>query len=72
MPMAEAPMAVKATESDEAGTEMMMATEVMMATEPEPNEANRSEAMTEPAVNLLNQRRGLYLPRHASNGSRHR
>jgi hypothetical protein len=61
MPMAKKPMAVIAADSEreEAGTEVMMATE-------------STEVMMAPAVDLLNQRRGLYLLRHASNRSRHR
>jgi hypothetical protein len=65
MPMAETPMAViTGPEREEAGTEVTMAP-VMAAPEvrPEPDEAGTKIA---PAVNLLDQRRGLYLLRDAT------
>jgi hypothetical protein len=56
-----------------AETPMAMA---VMATEAkdraEPKDDSTAEAMTEPAVSLLNHRRGLYLLCQACNGSRHR
>jgi hypothetical protein len=63
MPMADTPMAVKATESaesEQASTEVMMApAAVRMAAVPEA-----------PKVDLINQRRGFYLGGRASKGSR--
>jgi hypothetical protein len=49
-------------EREKAGTEVMMVPSAVPVT-------MMPEAS---AVDLLNQRRGLYLRRHASNGSRHR
>ena len=63
MPMADTPMAVKATESaesEQASTEVMMApAAVRMAAVPEA-----------PKVDLINQRRGFYLGGRGCKGSR--
>lgn len=65
MPMAAIPVAVKATESEPSERREEVGTEVMMV----PSAVAVAIMPKAPAVDLLHQRRGLYLLSHPSNGS---